>query len=451
MRPFSMVIGASAFFIAGCAAYFSVRGIALTFGAVSAFTIPIMLMASSLEIGKLVAASFLYRHWHTCNSQLRFYLSLAVVLLIGITSAGIYGYLSQAFEETLSQVEGFEKEISSLQRQQNEFDRLIQAYQTSGQRGSASCEEKQGEERARLEKYIEERRKDILSAEESKGRLAEETDQMIVGERQKREEEKKRLQEEITLRRNDISKLEEDRKSAKVENDERIEKELEKEKVINQRIAELDAAVKAYRDQGPGGFLKEDGFRKAAELLKSQKEEREALRASLSEINAAIQKARDDLNQRYTSLDARIESIQKEISDANQKITVLTTGGSDQADRVRIALENLKEARASVDQRIQSLEAEIAEASKKITSMSEMSSAFGPDSSAELEEKRVNYRRKKSKPSKEFLSWRGKFDPRISVPLSLWPELSILRLQPLKNQRTRFGLLKRWTGRFIGS
>ena len=70
MRPFSMVIGASAFFIAGCAAYFSVRGIALTFGAVSAFTIPIMLMASSLEIGKLVAASFLYRHWHTCNSRL---------------------------------------------------------------------------------------------------------------------------------------------------------------------------------------------------------------------------------------------------------------------------------------------------------------------------------------------------------------------------------------------
>ena len=66
----------------------------------------------------------------------------------------------------------------------------------------------------------------------------------------------------------------------------------------------------------------------------------------------------------------------------------MTTGGSDQADRVRTALENLKQARASVDQRIQSLEAEIAEASKKITSMSEMSSAFGPDSSAELEEKK---------------------------------------------------------------
>ena len=122
------MIGASALFIAGCAAYFSVRGIALTFGAVSAFTIPIIIMASSLEFGKLIAASFLYRHWKTCHPTLRTYLSFAVVLLIGITSAGIYGYLSQAFEQTLSQVQGYEKEISSLQRQQTDYDRRIAAY-----------------------------------------------------------------------------------------------------------------------------------------------------------------------------------------------------------------------------------------------------------------------------------------------------------------------------------
>lgn len=149
MKPFSLVIGATAFFIAGCAAYFSVRGIALTFGAVSTFTIPIMLMASSLEIGKLVAASFLYRDRKSSNTRLRIYLSLAVLLLIGITSAGIYGYLSQAFEQTLSQVDGYESEISSLQRQQGEFDRLIQAYQASGQGGSVLREEKQGVESAR--------------------------------------------------------------------------------------------------------------------------------------------------------------------------------------------------------------------------------------------------------------------------------------------------------------
>ena len=408
MKPFSLVIGATAFFIAGCAAYFSVRGIALTFGAVSTFTIPIMLMASSLEIGKLVAASFLYRDRKSSNTKLRIYLSLAVLLLIGITSAGIYGYLSQAFEQTLSQVDGYESEISSLQRQQGEFDRLIQAYQASGQRGSVLREEKQGVESARLEKYIEERRKDIISAEQSKARLADETDEMIVGERQKREEEKKRLQEVIHLRRADVAKLEEDRKQAKAESDQRIEREVGKEEEINQRISELDAAVKVYRDQGPGGFLKEDGFKKAAELLKTQGEEREALRRSLTEINAAVQKARDDFNQRYSSLDSRIESIQGEITDANQKITDLTTGGAEQADNIRTALENLQQARSSVDDRIQALESEIAEASKKITAMSEISSAFGPDSSEELEDKKSVLQTKKEDAERRILELEGK-------------------------------------------
>ena len=408
MKPFTLVIGATALFIAGCAAYFSVRGIALTFGAVSSFTIPIIIMASSLEIGKLVAASFLYRHWKTCNQTLRTYLLIAVVLLIGITSAGIYGYLSQAFEETLSQVEGYEKEIVSLQRQQGEFDRLIQAYQTSGQRGSLLREEKQGEERIRLEKYIGERRKDIVSAEQSKARLADETDQIIVGERQKREEEKKRLEEVIKIRRSDISKLEDNRKEVKSEIDQRITKELAKEEKINQRLEELDAAVKVYRDQGPGGFLKENGFKKASELLKTQAEEREGLRGSLTEINGAVEKARDDLNIRYGALDVRIESIQLEVSDANQKITELTTGSAEQADNVKTALENLQKARSSVDDRIKSLESEIAEASKKITIMSETTSAFGPDSSAELEEKKSGLQNKKEEAEKRILELEGK-------------------------------------------
>ena len=83
MKPFSLVIGTTALFIAGCAAYFSVRGIALTFGAVSTFTIPIMLMASSLEIGKLVAASFLYRDRKSSNSFAhRYYLCRHLWLLV---------------------------------------------------------------------------------------------------------------------------------------------------------------------------------------------------------------------------------------------------------------------------------------------------------------------------------------------------------------------------------
>ena len=112
--------------------------------------------------------------------------------LLGLPLQG-FTDIFQAFEETLSQVEGYEKEITSLQRQQGEFDRLIKSYQSSGLRGSELREEKQGEERIRLEKYIAERRADVESAEQSKGRLAQETDQVILGERQKREDEKKDL------------------------------------------------------------------------------------------------------------------------------------------------------------------------------------------------------------------------------------------------------------------
>ena len=352
MNLFTLMIGASALFIAGCAAYFSVRGIALTFGAVSSFTIPIIIMASSLEFGKLIAASFLYRNWRTCHPTLRTYLSLAVVLLVGITSAGIYGYLSQAFEQTLSQVEGYEKEIASLQRQQGDYDRRIAAYQISGKKGSTLREEKQAEERIRLESYIEERRKDIELAESSKSRLADETDQMILGERQRREDEKKRLEEVIEERRKDIAKIETNKSEYKAEIDERLDREREREKEISERIAQLDAAVKVYQDQGAGGFLKEDGLKKAAELLKTQGPEREALRKRMDGIQSAKDKAREDLQSRYQSLDQRIVLIQEEISDANIRITSLTTGGAEQADNVKTALQNLQEARASVDGRI---------------------------------------------------------------------------------------------------
>ncbi|MBN37391.1 MAG: hypothetical protein CMI29_02890 [Opitutae bacterium] len=442
MKVFTLLIGGAALFIAGCAAYFSVRGIALTFGAVSSFTIPIIIMASSLEFGKLIAASFLYRHWKTCNKTLRTYLSFAVVLLIGITSAGIYGYLSQAFEQTLNQVEGYEREIGSLQRQQGEYDRLVSAYRTSGQKGSVLREEKQSDERKRLESYISERRADIKDAEASKANYAEQTDQMIVGERGRREAEQKRLESVIVIRREDIGALEAQKREYKEEVDSRIKLELAKEERVNQllaqldleeqakeskvneRLAQLDAAVKVYRDKGRT-FL-EDGIKKANELLKNQSAEREGLRSTISGIREAAQKerdslratlagitleaqkARDDLDKRYVALDDRIALVQKEISEASLKITGLTTGGAEQADNIKTALETLQVARSGADSRIAKLETEIADASRKLTALSETESVFGPDSSAELEAKKGELLAKKEDAEQQILSLEGK-------------------------------------------
>ena len=125
------------------------------------------------------------------------------------------------------------------------------------------------------------------------------------------------------------------------------------------------------------------------------------MRASLTEINGAIEKARDDLDKRYRSMREFPKCNRN--AQANLKITSLTTGGVEQADNIRTAMENLKQARTSVDERIVSLESEIAEASRKITSLSEINSVFGPDSSEELEEKKSSLLGKKEEAGRRIL------------------------------------------------
>ncbi len=91
---FKTLVSFSALAIAGCAALFSVTGIGTLFAgaAVSA-----MVMASALELGKLVGISFLYRYWSEIPKALKSYMTVASIVLIIITSAGIYGYLSSAY------------------------------------------------------------------------------------------------------------------------------------------------------------------------------------------------------------------------------------------------------------------------------------------------------------------------------------------------------------------
>ena len=91
-----------------------------------------------------------------------------------------------------------------------------------------------------------------------------------------------------------------------------------------------------YQDQGAGGFLKEDGLKKAAELLKTQGPEKHENR--MTAIQMAKDKAREDLEIRFDSLDQRIVLIQGEVSDANSALPGLTTGGAEQADNVKTAL-----------------------------------------------------------------------------------------------------------------
>lgn len=111
---FKYILGLSAFLLASCAAFFSVKGIALLFAA-SFWSVAIM--AGSLEIAKLVSASYLYRYWTSIHYLLKKYMLSATILLMCITSLGIFGFLSDAFQRNFSQYSLNLNKIQSLKSQ----------------------------------------------------------------------------------------------------------------------------------------------------------------------------------------------------------------------------------------------------------------------------------------------------------------------------------------------
>jgi hypothetical protein len=113
---FKYILGFSGFLLAACAAFFSIKGIALLFAA-SFWSVAIM--AGSMELAKLVSASYLYRFWDKINKILKKYMVSAVILLMAITSLGIFGFLSDAFQRNFSQYSLNLNKINSLKNQQS--------------------------------------------------------------------------------------------------------------------------------------------------------------------------------------------------------------------------------------------------------------------------------------------------------------------------------------------
>lgn len=115
--------------IATVAAFFSISGLGSLFA--GAF-IPVVVMASSLEAGKLVTASFLTRHWKDLTVLLRFYYIVATGVLILITSAGIYGFLTAAYQTTADQLSIVEQQANVLELRKERYQEQLDLY--SGER-----------------------------------------------------------------------------------------------------------------------------------------------------------------------------------------------------------------------------------------------------------------------------------------------------------------------------
>jgi len=124
-KSLKYLVGISAIIIAGCAAYFSITGLGILFAGAS---VSVMVMAGSLEYAKLVTATYLKQKWNVVKGFNKWYLTTSVVILMAITSAGIFGYLSNAFQQQNLKLQQVQREIDVWENKKKSNISLIEGY-----------------------------------------------------------------------------------------------------------------------------------------------------------------------------------------------------------------------------------------------------------------------------------------------------------------------------------
>jgi hypothetical protein len=126
-KIFPLLIALSALSVSASAAFYSVSGLSKLFAGAS---LEVIIMASSLEIAKLVIASLLYQYWDSINKGLRAYLTIAAGVLILITSIGIYGFLSAAYQETANKAGNIDAQVSLVEVKRDNIKEQLAVYTT---------------------------------------------------------------------------------------------------------------------------------------------------------------------------------------------------------------------------------------------------------------------------------------------------------------------------------
>lgn len=184
---FVVLLFLTAFALSAIAAYYSIVGLIAIFAAAA---IPVAIMGASLEVAKLVTVSWLYRNWTDAPKALKYYFTTAVVVLMLITSLGIFGYLSKAHidqtsgtTETLAKVAIYdekikvaEENITTLRRQLKQLDEAVEqvlARSTTEQGATRSMAIRNAQQRDRnnVAKEIEANQKIIATLRDESGPL----------------------------------------------------------------------------------------------------------------------------------------------------------------------------------------------------------------------------------------------------------------------------------------
>ena len=283
---FKLLLGASALFIAGCSAFFSVRGLGLLFiGSSTA----VMIMAASLEIGKLVAASFLYRYWSQITLPVRGYLTLTVLVLIAITSLGNYGFLARAYESTHTEITSIEQQILPLQQDREATQLQLDAAHNQ------------------VEKLGDNGREDRNQIQSQINQANQALDQSLARLEERRKAAKDRQDYDSLVFATQLTQANELLKKFLASEDEAMAK-------LNERVAGLDRAVDAYTAMGGSSLLnilKQDGIKKGQALRQQQETERKAIADEIivhqhkqDQLRAAYAKTTDAINRNLTAAQA---------------------------------------------------------------------------------------------------------------------------------------------------
>ena len=277
--------------IAGVAAWFSIVGLMLLF---SGMPMSIAVMAGTLEVGKLLTASWLYRYWNETSIMLRAYLTTAVVILMVITSIGIFGYLSKAASDQAGDIGDavavVERIDSQIEREENKIELIEDRILGIG--GSV----------------------DISASIEAQEDIRDGAWARVQGDIDYNQEQIENVREQLKV---DIAQQ-------------------------DSRLAELDKAVNDLRSKGvevvtleEGGVFqraeteKIDYIAQANELRASQQPERDEIKAEKQSLRDT---ATADINVFQTAIDNYRQQAQDDINGANAEINRLRNQSSTQAD-----------------------------------------------------------------------------------------------------------------------
>lgn len=159
MMLFGILVLITALSISAVAIYYSVAGLVAIFAAAA---VPIMIMGGILEVGKLVTAVWLHKYWRKATWWLKTYLTTAVVVLMFITSMGIFGFLSKAHieqtsasEESVAKVTQIETELGRLNAVIDRAETKIEQLESSGSGADANIQSQIDKEQERIDKAFE--------------------------------------------------------------------------------------------------------------------------------------------------------------------------------------------------------------------------------------------------------------------------------------------------------